>query len=182
MKFSTTIFLISMFLFAYIQSSKIKTAVDAKTAGAPHKLMKGDEFYHIVSKKSGKCMDVYGGRGAHANVIQWACHGGDNQKWKILYTHENTSIISAVHSGFVLDVHFASKKNAANIITWHLHAGKNQQWLLEPDHEGYYTLRGVWSGQVLDVHSGSTKNGASVIQYPRHGGANQLWELRPTHV
>jgi hypothetical protein len=36
----------------------------------------GDEYYRIVARHSGKCVDVEG-----ANVHQWSCHGGDNQTW-----------------------------------------------------------------------------------------------------
>ena len=36
----------------------------------------GQNFYEIVARHSGKCLDKSGW-----NVIQWNCHGGDWQQW-----------------------------------------------------------------------------------------------------
>jgi hypothetical protein len=42
-------------------------------------------WVEIVSKNSGKCMDVNGvSLAPSAQVIQWTCWGGDNQKWKLV--------------------------------------------------------------------------------------------------
>lgn len=39
---------------------------------------------HIVSKNSGKCLDVAGvDKNNGANVQQWDCHSGDNQRWQL---------------------------------------------------------------------------------------------------
>jgi len=41
--------------------------------------------YHIVSKHSGKCLDVSGWQTDNGVPIQqWSYHGGDNQKWKLV--------------------------------------------------------------------------------------------------
>lgn len=42
-------------------------------------------YYHIVNKRSGKCLDVNGASQENAaKIIQHAIHGGDNQKWRLL--------------------------------------------------------------------------------------------------
>lgn len=45
---------------------------------------KEDRYYSIISKQSGKCLDVWGGsRENNAIIQQFDCHGGDNQLWEI---------------------------------------------------------------------------------------------------
>src|SRR5437868_10012974 len=40
--------------------------------------------YEIVSRQSGKCLDVYGeSLEDRAPVVQWVCHGSENQHWAI---------------------------------------------------------------------------------------------------
>jgi len=44
----------------------------------------GGGYYRLTAKHSGRCLDVAGVSTSNgANVQQWECHGGDNQKWKI---------------------------------------------------------------------------------------------------
>ena len=39
----------------------------------------------LVSRASGKCLDVSGGSlDDGASIIQWQCHGGANQNWRLL--------------------------------------------------------------------------------------------------
>jgi hypothetical protein len=40
----------------------------------------GDGIYNIISRNSGKCLDV---NLANNNVLQWECHGGDNQAFRL---------------------------------------------------------------------------------------------------
>jgi hypothetical protein len=89
--------------------------------------LKGDKFWTIGNKKTQKCLDVDNAGGKGAIVKQWACKGGNQKKWKILYTSDISVMIMAVHSGMVVDVDVASKRNEDNIHTWLLHAGRNQQ-------------------------------------------------------
>ena len=45
----------------------------------------GATYSRIVSRHSGKCLDVSGGSAADgASIIQWQCHGGENQNWLLL--------------------------------------------------------------------------------------------------
>ena len=44
------------------------------------------EGAHVINVKSGKALDVYGGQDAEMqNVIHWAKHNGNNQKWRVVY-------------------------------------------------------------------------------------------------
>ncbi|MCU1294220.1 MAG: Beta-agarase AgaB34, partial [Bryobacterales bacterium] len=43
-----------------------------------------DGYFTLIAVNSGKCLDDSGMSLAEgAAVIQWACWGGDNQKWSI---------------------------------------------------------------------------------------------------
>ena len=136
-------------------------------------------FYEIVSRSSDKCLDVYGASmDAAASVIQWVCHGGANQQWRLAPVSDGAVRIIAHHSGQVLDVDGELLDDVTPIIQWPAHGGDNQAWTLEPASNGYVFIVARHSGKVLDVEGGSTDDGARVIQYTVHGGANQQWLLR----
>jgi N-acetylmuramoyl-L-alanine amidase len=135
------------------------------------------QTYEIIAKHSGKCLDVEGARQDNgANVQQWACGGGPNQRWRLVDAGGGYYKIIAVHSGKCLDVTGASHDNGANIIQWDCHGGDNQLWRLE-QHGDAYRLMPKHSGKALDVEGARQDNGANVQQWQFGGGANQLWRL-----
>ena len=139
-----------------------------------------DAYYELVSRNSDKCLDVYGAStDAAASVIQWVCHGGENQQWRLEPAGGGAFHLIARHSGQVLDVYGALVDDVTPIIQWPLHGGDNQVWMLEPATDGYVSIVVRHSGKALDVEFASTDDGARVIQYTPHGGANQQWLLRP---
>jgi hypothetical protein len=136
----------------------------------------------LVAKHSNKCLDVNGASGSDgANVIQHACHGGNNQKWRLepVNTVGNYYRILANHSGKALDVAGVSTATGANVHQWEWWMGDNQLWELIPSGGGYYSIKAKHSGKCLDVAGISTANGANVYQWDCHGGNNQLWKLVP---
>ena len=49
-------------------------------------------FYELLNLNSRKCLDVYGwGTGDNVKLIQWGCHGGNNQRWKLRFLGTNAS-------------------------------------------------------------------------------------------
>jgi uncharacterized repeat protein (TIGR03803 family) len=138
------------------------------------------EFFEIVSRNSGKCLDMFGAStDAGAQAIQWVCHGGPNQQWRLEPVGGGAVRIIARHSGLALDVFGASLDDVAPVIQWPVHDGDNQAWTLEPAGDGYVRLVVRHSGKAMDVEFASTDDGARVIQYTPHNGANQQWPLRP---
>jgi hypothetical protein len=66
----------------------------------------------IRNVNSGKCVDVYGdstNRGA--NVQQYACNGGGNQRWEFIALGGGQFAIRNVNSGMVLDVYGNSRED-----------------------------------------------------------------------
>jgi uncharacterized repeat protein (TIGR03803 family) len=138
-----------------------------------------DQYYELVSRNSGKCLDVFGASTeAGASAIQWVCHGGPNQQWRLEPAGGGAFHIIARHSGQALDIFGASLDDVTPIIQWPPHGGDNQVWTLEPASNGYVSIVARHSGKALDVEYASTEDGARVIQYTPHGGANQQWLLR----
>ena len=138
-----------------------------------------DQYYELVSRNSGKCLDVFGASlDAAASAIQWVCHGGENQQWRLDPAGGGAFHLIARHSGQALDVYGALLDDVTPIIQWPLHGGDNQVWTLVPASDGYVSIVARHSGKALDVEYASTEDGARVIQYTPHGGANQQWLLR----
>jgi len=138
------------------------------------------EFFELVSRNSGKCLDVFdASTDAGATAIQWVCHGGPNQQWRLEPAGGGAFRIIARHSGQALDVFGASLDDVAPVIQWPAHGGDNQAWTFEPAGDGYVRIVARHSGKAMDVEFASTDDGARVIQYTPHGGANQQWLLRP---
>jgi len=132
-------------------------------------------LYRVRAKHSGKCLDVSrGSLDSGAEVIQWDCHGGDNQRWNFVPAVGGYYEIRAMHSGKCLDVWNWSQDNGAPIIQWDCHGGDNQLWSLVPEGD-YYKIAAKHSGKCLDVTGWSQDSGAKVIQWDCHGGDNQLW-------
>ena len=139
-----------------------------------------DEYFEIVSRNSGKCLDVSGAStDAAAPAIQWTCHGGLNQQWRLEPAGGGAFRIIARHSGQALDVMGALLDDVVPIIQWPVHGGDNQVWTLEPASDGHVRIVARHSGKAMDVEFASTDDGARVIQYMPHGGANQQWLVRP---
>jgi uncharacterized repeat protein (TIGR03803 family) len=139
-----------------------------------------DQYVEIVSRNSGKCLDVFGAStDAGASAIQWVCHGGANQQWRLQPAGGGAFQIIARHSGQALDVYGALLDDVTPIIQWPVHGGDNQAWMLESESEGHVRIVARHSGKAMDVEFASTDDGARVIQYTPHGNANQQWLLRP---
>lgn len=134
-------------------------------------------YFRIIAKHSGKCLDVSGGsRSNGADVIQWDCHGGDNQLWRLVPVGNYYKII-AKHSGKCLDVSGASRSNGADVIQSDCHGGDNQLWRRVAV-GNRFKITAKHSSKCLDVSGASRSNGADVIQWDYHGGDNQLWGLQ----
>jgi hypothetical protein len=150
------------------------------TTAAPSNPFPG--AYNLVSKNSGKCLDVDGASTSEgAGLQQWDCWGGANQKWTFKPVGSNAYEIISVNSGLALDVRGgpSATQNGILLQQWAVDGGTNQQFQMEQASDGSYQIVPVNSGLCLDVSGVSTADGASVQQYACWGGANQHWVLMP---
>ena len=133
--------------------------------------------FFIVAKHSGKCIDVSGASLAPlAGIIQYTCHGGDNQRFILMRKEDGSYLIVAKHSGMCLDVQGASL-GAVQLIQYPCHGGGNQRFNLPPffsDWVGYYTTdTGWWGGffSPLIVRRDGTINVAGTVINPSYDAA-----------
>ena len=133
--------------------------------------------YNLVNVNSNKCVDVDGAyTNDGANVHQWACHGGVNQKWRIEKVGSNYRL-TAVHSGKVLDVSGASQTDGANVQQWAYGGTNNQLWQFSKSGSGFRVVA-VHSGKCLDVLNFGTGDGTNISQVGCNGGTAQQFFLR----
>ncbi|MFL6446706.1 MAG: RICIN domain-containing protein [Bryobacteraceae bacterium] len=135
----------------------------------------------LVSKNSGKCLDVRDISTAGGALLQqWACWGGDNQKFAFTPVQGGYQI-TVKGSSLQLDVDGGpgATQDGAAVIQWPYWGGSNEIWQLTRDSDGYYTIAALHSGKCLDVSDISKSDGAPVHQWTCWGGDNQKWQLVP---
>ena len=138
-------------------------------------------WVNIVSKNSGKCLDVSGiSYDPGARLQQYSCWGGDNQKFQFIPVPGGYSI-TAKHDNMGLDVAGGPGAvwDSAAIIQWPYWGGSNEIFNLQPTGDGSFNIVANHSGKCLDVVNISTQNGAKIQQYGCWGGENQKWTFVP---
>jgi endoglucanase len=136
--------------------------------------------YRVISRHSGKALDVSGHNTADgANVIQWMYGGGNNQRWTFTHLGNNTYRIIGVQSGKALEVASTSTANGTNVDIRTYTGANNQRWIASRTSNGFLRLTPVSStGSALDVSGVSTADGANVHQWSWTGGNNQQWSVQ----
>lgn len=75
--------------------------------------------YTVVSRATGKCLDVSGASTADgADVRQWTCDGSAKQRWRVEDRGDDTSRLVNVSSGKVLDTADCSAADGADLRQW----------------------------------------------------------------
>ena len=139
-------------------------------------------WLNIVSKMSGKCLDVTGMSTAPSALLQqWTCWGGDNQKFQFTSVQGGYEI-TIKNSGFQVDVGGGPQAiwDGALINQWPYWGGSNEIWQVNPTSDGYVKLNPLSSGKCMNVSGASVQNGALIQQWICVGGDNEKWTLVPT--
>ncbi|WP_167529875.1 RICIN domain-containing protein [Streptomyces spinoverrucosus] len=89
---------------------------------------RGDDQYAIASVESGKCLDVHAQD--KTRVIQWSCHLGDNQLWKIESLSNSLQRIKSVWGEKCLQPSGGSTANGTHLTIADCTGGTAQQWRL----------------------------------------------------
>jgi GH43 family beta-xylosidase len=137
--------------------------------------------YTVVNRNSGKCLDLAGGSTADgANVQQWTCNAGANQRWRFEDQADDNSRLVSVASGKVLDVANCNSADGTGIRQWSWLNNTCQRF------QPVYTASGGWvrlvnraTGKVADVANCSTADGADVRQWSWLNNNCQQWQLVP---
>ncbi|WP_079141887.1 family 43 glycosylhydrolase [Streptomyces sp. LUP30] len=138
--------------------------------------------YTLVNRNSGKCLDVSGGSTADgANILQWTCNGGADQKWRIEDRGDDTSRLVNVATGGVMDTADCSTADGADLRQWPWLNNACQRFRLVFTASGdYVRLVGENSAKVADVANCATADGADVRQWTWLNNTCQQWRLVPT--
>ena len=135
----------------------------------------------VTARHSGKCVDVINASTSDgAEVAQYGCNGGSNQRWTFRDLGTGYHQIVAQHSGKCLDVDASSTANNARIVQRTCTSGQNQQWQVQDAGSSYVRLIARHSGKCLDVPSASTADGTRLIQYTCGSGQNQQFMRNAT--
>ena len=132
----------------------------------------------IVSRLSGKCLDVEGRSTRNAaNVQQWSCSGGSNQLWDVIDLGRGQFSIVSHGSNKALTVS-GGRTDGANVEQFRWNGGDNQRWRVERAGNGAYRLVSVSNNSCLDVEGAKRDDGANIQLWGCSGGANQTWLFR----
>ncbi|MBK8972504.1 MAG: RICIN domain-containing protein [Hahellaceae bacterium] len=86
----------------------------------------------LQSVHSGRCLDVANWSTANgANILQWSCHGGANQQFK-LENQGGAVYLRVRQSNKCVDVSGVSTSNGANIHQWECIGQDNAKWVVKP--------------------------------------------------
>ncbi len=152
--------------------------------GSTGSIIVNNGIYTLKAKHSGKCADVTAsGTQNGANVQQWSCHGGSNQRWQFVDRLNGYYEIKAQNSGKCLDLSGGGTSNGTNIQTWTCNRTDAQLWKITKisDDNTFYLTAKVNNNvsnkveKVMGVNASSTDNGANVQQWSYWGGKNQQW-------
>jgi hypothetical protein len=135
-------------------------------------------WYQIVSRHSGKAIDIAGQSTADgAGVVQFTRSAQPSQQFQFVDSGGGFYRLRARHSGKVIDVASRSTTDGANVVQWADNGGTNQQFRVVDTDSGYVKLLNRNSNKALDLWGWSTADGARISQYTDTGGANQQWLL-----
>ncbi len=140
-------------------------------------------WVNIVSKNSGKCLDVTGGPAGTwegDGLQQWACLGETNQEFQLSAVNGGYKI-TARNSGLQLDVRGgpAALIDGVLVQQWPYWGGANEIWSVSQNADLSFSIVARSSDKCLDVQGISTADGALIQQWSCWGGDNQKWTFVP---
>jgi GH43 family beta-xylosidase len=137
--------------------------------------------YRIVNRATGKCLEVAGGSTADgANIQQWTCNDGNNQRWRLEDLADDTSRIVNAATGKPADVASCSTADGADIRQWTWLNNTCQRFrLISTAAGGWVRLVNVNSGRVAEVVNCGTADGTDVRQRAWINNTCQQWSLQP---
>jgi Ricin-type beta-trefoil lectin domain len=129
----------------------------------------------IRNVNSGRCVDVFGSSTSkNANVQQYACNNGANQRWEFIDLGSGQYAIRNINSGMVLDVAGDSRGNGANVQQFPWNGGANQRWKTRGSNNNF-ELVNVNSGKCMEVQGGGKGNNVNIAQSQCNGARYQRW-------
>jgi len=132
--------------------------------------------FKIISKNSGKCLEVCNANTSeNATICQNTYSGADNQQWSILPVSEGFVKIINTHSEKCLAVHQSSYNDGVAIIQETYNGSDNQLWKLESLTDSSYMITVKHSEKCLELFNASQDDATPIVQSTYTGLPHQLW-------
>jgi galactose oxidase len=131
----------------------------------------------IVSRNSGKCLDVSGSSWA----VQNTCSGAPSQHWLMKPVPGGFQLVSSTDELQCLNVPGASGMPGFGIALAPCSVAgvPGEIWNPQTAPDNSVAFQAVHDGQCMDVDNASTADGAPVNQWLCNGGSNQHWDVQP---
>lgn len=135
-------------------------------------------WYQLVSRHSGKAIDVAGQSTADgAGIQQWGRADQGNQQFQFVDSGGGYYRIKARHSSKVIDILNFSTADGANVVQWTDNNTTNQQFRVVDSDSGFVRFINRNSGKALDLWEWSTADGGRISQFTDANGWNQQWQM-----
>ncbi|WP_170191791.1 RICIN domain-containing protein [Saccharothrix syringae] len=128
----------------------------------------------IVNRLTDKCLEIDHGWGSGAMALQWECHRGPHQVWRI-HDLGNTYVRLVVeHSGLCLQA--GSLGEVVRTYPCDI-AETHQQWRQVDRGWLGYKFQNRYTGWWLEVQEASHDPGKPVVTWTEHAGLHQVWPV-----
>ncbi|MDX2599901.1 RICIN domain-containing protein [Streptomyces caniscabiei] len=124
----------------------------------------------LIARHSSKCADVTSqSQWAGAQIKQYACNGGNNQKYWFKSVGGGYYQLMTRHSSLCV------QENANTVTQENCNSSNTAQQFSLTTTGSYVNVKSRASGECLDVNGASTADGAAIITYTCNSGTNQQW-------
>ncbi|GGM07067.1 RICIN domain-containing protein [Dactylosporangium sucinum] len=97
----------------------------------PQVLDGSQDTFRWVNAQDNRCLDVNGGsKDNGAQIVQWDCHGGPNQQWRLQRDGDGYRLVS-VNSGKCIGVDGGRTDPGAEARQWDCDGSPNQRWVVQ---------------------------------------------------
>ena len=145
----------------------------------PYLEMSMQTDFKIISKNSGKCLEVSNSNMSdNATIWQYSYNGEPNQHWSIIPVSEGYVKIIASHSEKCLAVGHAILDNEAPILQETYTGDDNQLWSLEFLGNNSYALIAKHSGKCVEIFNASLEDNATANQFTYSKKSHQTWIIK----
>jgi hypothetical protein len=131
----------------------------------------------FVRQGSKKCLDVAGGSADGMKLVQWSCHGGANQSFRVEPLGGGAVRLVDRNSEKCVDVQQSGSADGTPIQIWGCNGTGAQSFAIEDSGSGYKRLRNTLSNKCVDVNRQSNADGATVQLWACNGSAAQNFQI-----
>ncbi len=153
------------------------TTTLAPNTGTSENPVSTSAYAALTAKHSGKCIDVSAWSTANGGaIVQYGCHGRDNQKWALRDMGGAQYQVTSRSSGKCLDTR-GSTANGAAVVQYDCANSAQQLWTRRTAASGHSQLVNTASGKCLNVRGYSAGDGAVIEQNVCTNSDSQQWAL-----